>query len=113
LTGPVIASGLAQLSMPDLSVFESTGCPGPFAPSGAHAPFVTIYTTDPGKRLLPGLCSGVNRIKGLNLRGLAVSRRTFTMAPNLTELGKFYNQRFEMKLSDKEKQQLIAFLNSL
>ena len=41
--------------------------------------------------------------------------RTFTMArrENLNELLNFYNQRFQMNLSDEEKSDLIAFLNSL
>jgi cytochrome c peroxidase len=110
---PLIASGLAQLSMPDLPVFEITGCPNPFAPAGA--PSVPIYTTDPGKGLLTGLCSDVNRIKGPILRGLAARAPYFHngAAQNLTELVNFYNQRFQMNLSDQEKQQLIAFLNSL
>jgi cytochrome c peroxidase len=112
---PLIASGLAQLSMPDLPVFEITGCPDPFAASGAPAPFVAIYSTDPGKGLLTGLCSDVNRIKGPILRGLDARAPYFHngAAQNLTELVNFYNQRFQMNLADKEKQQLIAFLNSL
>jgi cytochrome c peroxidase len=110
---PLIASGLAQLSMPDLPVFLITGCPNPFAPAGA--PSLPIYTTDPGKGLLTGLCSDVNRIKGPILRGLAARAPYFHngAAQNLNELVDFYNQRFEMNLSDQEKQQLIAFLNSL
>ena len=112
---PLIASGLAQLSMPDLPVFEITGCPDPFAPTGAPGPLVTIYTTDPGKGLLTGFCSDVNRIKGPILRGLAARAPYFHngAAQNLTELVNFYGQRFQMNLTDKEKQQLIAFLNSL
>ena len=112
---PLIASGLAQLSMPDLPVFEITGCPDPFAPTGAPGPPVTIYTTDPGKGLLTGFCSDVNRIKGPILRGLAARAPYFHngAAQNLTELVNFYDQRFQMNLTDKEKQQLIAFLNSL
>jgi cytochrome c peroxidase len=108
-------SSRSNLSMPDLPVFEITGCPDPFAASGAPAPLVTIYTTDPGKGLLTGLCSDVNRIKGPILRGLAARAPYFHngAAQNLTELVNFYSQRFEMNLSDKEKQQLIAFLNSL
>jgi cytochrome c peroxidase len=68
---PSTANGLAQLSMPDLPVFEITGCPNPFAAPGAPVETVTIYTSDPGKALLTGLCSDVNRIKGPILRGLA------------------------------------------
>ena len=110
---PLIASGLAQLSVPDLPVFEITGCPNPFAPAGA--PSQPIYTTDPGKGLLTGLCNDVNRIKGPILRGLAARAPYFHngAAQNLTELVNFYNQRFQMNLTDNEKQQLIAFLNSL
>jgi len=57
----------------------------------------------------------VNRIKGPILRGLAARAPYFHngAAQNLNELVNFYNQRFEMNLSDQEKQQLIAFLNSL
>jgi cytochrome c peroxidase len=112
---PLMASALAQLSMPDLPVYEITGCPNPFAAPGAPADTVTIYTTDPGKGLLTGLCSDVNRIKRPILRGLAARAPYFHngAAQNLTELVNFYHQRFQMNLSDKEKQQLIAFLNSL
>jgi len=101
--------------MPDLPVFEITGCPNPFATPGSPAQTITIYTTDPGKGLLTGLCSDVNRIKGPILRGLA-SRAPFFhngAAHDLKELVNFYNQRFQMNLTDKEKTQLIAFLNSL
>jgi cytochrome c peroxidase len=109
-----IANGLAQLSPPDVPVFEITGCPNPFAASGQSEPYV-IYTTDPGKALLTGQCVDVNRIKGPILRGLAARAPYFHngAARDLTELINFYNERFQMNLTDKEKTQLIAFLNSL
>jgi cytochrome c peroxidase len=112
---PAVAVGLAQLSAPDLPVFEITGCPDPFPAPGTTAQPVTIYTTDPGKGLLTGLCSDVNRIKGPILRGLAARAPYFHngAARNLTELVNFYNQRFQMNLTDQEKSQLIDFLNSL
>jgi cytochrome c peroxidase len=34
-------------------------------------------------------------------------------AADLHELVNFYNQRFQMQLSEEQKQDLIAFLNSL
>jgi len=34
-------------------------------------------------------------------------------AANLGELVNFYNLRFQMNLTDKERRQLVAFLNSL
>jgi cytochrome c peroxidase len=57
----------------------------------------------------------VNRIKGPILRGLASRAPYFHngAAQNLDQLVNFYNQRFQMNLSDEEKKQLIAFLNSL
>jgi cytochrome c peroxidase len=110
-----IANGLAQLSFPGVPVYEITGCPNPFATAGeASAPYV-IYTTDPGKGLVTGLCGDVNRIKGPVLRGLAARAPYFHngAARDLNEVLNFYNQRFQMNLTEKEKSQLIAFLNSL
>jgi cytochrome c peroxidase len=114
-TDPLIANGLEQLSMPDLPVYEITGCPNPFPAAGSPAQTITIYTTDPGKGLLTGSCSDVNRIKGPILRGLAARAPYFHngAARDLNELVNFYNQRFQMALTGEEKEQLIAFLNSL
>ena len=113
-TDPLIANGLSQLSFPDLPVFAITGCPNPFPTAGAAQPYV-IYTTDPGKALITGLCGDVNRIKGPILRGLAARPPYFHngAARDLRELVNFYNLRFQMNLTDTEKSQLIAFLNSL
>jgi len=114
-TDPLIANAISQLEVPDVPVFEITGCPNPFAASiPSTAPYV-IYTTDPGKALISGLCSDVNRIKGPVLRGLAARAPYFHngAAQNLTELVNFYNQRFQMNLTDEERSELIAFLNSL
>ena len=112
---PLIASGVSQLSFPELPIFQITGCPNPFAdPSQPPSPYV-ILTTDPGKGLISGLCSDLTRTKGPILRGLAARGPYFHngAARNLQELINFYNLRFQMNLTDEEKQQLIAFLNSL
>ncbi len=112
---PLIASGVSQLSFPDLPIFQITGCPNPFAdPTQPSTPYV-ILTTDPGKGLVTGLCSDVSRTKGPILRGLAARAPYFHngAARNLHELIEFYNLRFQMNLTDEEKEQLIAFLNSL
>jgi hypothetical protein len=108
---PAIAAALAQLSMPDLPVYLITGCPNPF---NAGQP-VSFYTTDPGKALLTGNCSDLNRIKGPILRGLAARAPYFHngAAASLLEVVNFYNQRFQMNLTDDQKRQLVAFLNSL
>ena len=105
-----IAAGLAELSMPDLPIYFVT-CPDPFN-AGQPASF---YTTDPGKALVSGLCSDFNRGKGPILRGLAARAPYFHngAAANLNELVNFYNQRFQMNLTEQQKRQLVAFLNSL
>jgi cytochrome c peroxidase len=106
-----IVTALRQLSAPDLPVFEITGCPDPANPGAT----ITYYTSDPGKALVTGACADVNRGKGPILRGLAARAPYFHngAAANLDELVNFYNERFQMNLTAKEKRQLIAFLNSL
>ena len=110
-TDPAIAAGLTQLRMPDLPVFLVSGCPSPFA---ANEP-ESFYTSDPGKALITGKCADFNRTKGPILRGLAARAPYFHngSAANLGELVDFYNERFAMGLSDGQKADLIAFLNSL
>jgi cytochrome c peroxidase len=108
---PNIAAGLAELSVPDLPVYLINGCPNPFNPGEPES----FYTTDPGKALVSGLCSDFNRGKGPILHGLAARAPYFHngAAADLHELVNFYNQRFQMNLTEEQKQELIAFLNSL
>jgi cytochrome c peroxidase len=108
---PNIEKGLAQLDEPDLPIFLISGCPSPFS---AGQP-VSFYTTDLGKGLVTGLCSDLNRVKGPILRGLAARAPYFHngSAATLLQAVNFYNQRFSMNLTDEQKRQLVAFLNSL
>jgi cytochrome c peroxidase len=110
-TDPNIAAGLAELDEPNLPVFLVNGCPSPFS---AGQP-VSFYTTDPGKGLITGLCSDLNRVKGPILRGLAARAPYFHngAAASLLQAVNFYNERFSMNLTDEQKRQLVAFLNSL
>ncbi len=104
-----IKSALAQLSFPDLPVYKISGCTDPF--SGE----TVLYTTDLGKAMMTGQCGDLNRIKGPILRGLAARAPYFHngAAASLNELVNFYNQRFNMSLTDTQKEDLVAFLNSL
>lgn len=108
---PNIVGGLAELDEPNLPVFLVGGCPTPFS---AGQP-VSFYTTDPGKGLITGLCSDLNRVKGPILRGLAARAPYFHngAAASLLQAVNFYNQRFSMNLTDEQKRQLVAFLDSL
>jgi cytochrome c peroxidase len=110
-TDPVIIAALHELSAPDLPIYKISGCPDPAHPGMT----LTFYTSDPGKGLITGLCSDVNRGKGPILRGLAARAPYFHngAAANLEELVNFYNQRFQMNLTAEQQKDLIAFLNSL
>lgn len=106
-----ISAGLAELDEPDLPVFAINGCHDPFDATRS----IPLYTTDPGKGLITGLCSDVNRVKGPVLRALAARAPYFHngAAATLLQAVNFYNQRFQMKLTDEQKRDLVAFLNSL
>ena len=106
-----ISAGLDELDQPNLPVFQISGCASPFN----NGEPVSFYTTDPGKALISGLCSDVNRLKGPVLRALAARAPYFHngAAATLLQAVNFYNQRFEMKLTEQQKAQLVSFLNSL
>jgi len=110
-TDPTIAAAVAELNEPDLPVFLISGCPDPFS-GGARTSF---YTTDPGKGVITGQCGDLNRVKGPILRGLAGRAPYFHngSAATLLQAVNFYNQRFQMNLTDQQKTDLVAFLNSL
>jgi cytochrome c peroxidase len=72
-------------------------------------------TTDPGRALITGLWKDVGRLKGPILRGLASRAPYFHngSAQTLEDVLNFYNARFNVGLSQQEKNDLIAFLSSL
>ncbi len=107
-TDPQVAAGLAQLSVPDLPIYEVSCMTGPLAGT-------VRYTSDPGRAMLTGLCSDVGRIKGPILRGLPARAPYFHngSAPTLTSVVAFYNQRFQMRLSTQQMSDLVAFLKTL
>lgn len=100
---PHIAAALAQLSVPDLPVYQMT-CGG-----------TNVFSSDPGKALLTGKCADIGRVKGPILRGIAARAPYFHngAAANLTQVVAFYNQRFQMGLTDQQQADLVAFLKSL
>jgi hypothetical protein len=108
---PRVAAALAQLSMPNLPVYLISGCPDPADPARS----ASFYTTDPGRALISGKCSDLNRIKGPILRGLAARAPYFHngAAADLSQVVDFYDTRFEMGLTPEQKADLIAFLAAL
>ena len=74
-----------------------------------------IYTSDPGRALISGRCVDVGSIVMQQFRGLSARAPYFSngSAKNLRELVDYYDRRFEMRLSEIEKQDLINFLGVL
>ena len=96
----------------ELPVFKVT-CNKDAAPH----PFLgrTIYTTDPGRAMISGKCADVGSIVMQQLRGLSARAPYFAngAAKTLREVVDFYDRRFDMKLTDGEKDDLINFLGAL
>ena len=107
-TNPQIQAAVSQLSMPDLPVFQIVCNEGPDAGE-------ITYTSDPGKATLTGLCTDVGRGKGPILRGLAARAPYFHngSAATLDEVVDFYDLRFQMNLTQREKEDLVSFLKTL
>jgi cytochrome c peroxidase len=75
----------------------------------------TVKVTDPGRAMISGKWAHIGRFKGPMLRNLAPRAPYFHngFAKNLDEVVEFYNTRFNIKLSYREKSDLVAFLRSL
>ena len=75
----------------------------------------TRTTTDPGRALVTGKWQDIGKMKGPILRGLAGRAPYFHngSADSLGDVLEFYDQRFQIGFTAQEKQDLIAFLNSL
>ena len=107
-TDPQVLAALARLSMPDLPVFQVTCQTGPLAGT-------VRVTSDPGRALITGKCADIGRLKGPILRGLTARAPYFHngAAATLEEVVDFYNLRFQMGLTEREKADLEAFLRTL
>jgi hypothetical protein len=75
----------------------------------------TIETTDLGRAMVTGKCKDVGKTKGPILRGLAARAPYFHngSARTLRDAVEFYDNRFHMGLSEQQKSDLVAFLETL
>lgn len=75
----------------------------------------TKIVTDPGRALITGKWKDVGRFKGPILRGLAGRAPYFHngSAATLADAVSFYDNRFGLGLSDRQKADLAAFLRTL
>lgn len=74
-----------------------------------------MQTTDPGRALLTGKWKDIGRFKGPILRSVASRPPYFHdgSAKDLKAVIGFYDQRFKIRLTEKEKADLVAFLATL
>jgi hypothetical protein len=74
-----------------------------------------IYAEDPGRALATGKCADVGSIVMQQLRGLSARAPYFAngSANSLKDVVNFYDRRFSIGYSDREKQDLIDFLSVL
>ena len=74
-----------------------------------------FYTQDPGRGLISGKCNDVGAIVMQQFRGLAARPPYFAngSATSLHELVDFYDRRFNIGLTDQERNDLVHFLSVL
>jgi cytochrome c peroxidase len=75
----------------------------------------TVQTTDPGRAMITGKWADIGKFKGPVLRALAARAPYFHngSAATLDDVLQFYDTRFNLGLSEREKKDLIAFLRTL
>jgi cytochrome c peroxidase len=75
----------------------------------------TVRTTDPGRAMITGQWADIGKFKGPILRALAARAPYFHngSAATLDEVVDFYETRFEIGLTAREKADLAAFLRAL
>ncbi|GAC1398239.1 MAG: hypothetical protein NVSMB68_14050 [Thermoanaerobaculia bacterium] len=103
---------LSALDTAGLPVYTVTCAPGVATPINRPS---TFQTTDPARALITGRCVDVGKTKGPVLRGLSARAPYFHngSAATLRDVVNFYDQRFEIHLTDQQKDDLVAFLKAL
>jgi hypothetical protein len=96
------------LDISGLPVFTLECIAGPLAGQKFHV-------TDIGRAMISGDCADIGKVKGPVLRGLAARAPYFHngSAATLADVVEFYDQRFEIGLSARQKSDLAAFLGAL
>ena len=75
----------------------------------------TVQTTDPGRAMVTGKWKDIGKFKGPVLRALAARAPYFHngSAATLADVIKLYDTRFQVRFTEQEKADLLAFLLSL
>ena len=76
---------------------------------------IVTQVTDIGRAMVTGKCADIGKFKGPILRGLAGRAPYFHngSAATLMDSVNFYDTRFNLKLSQQDKNDLVAFLKTL
>ena len=97
---------------PDLPLFKLT-CHEDAAPH----PFLgrVVYSHDPGFALTTGRCVDIGKITLQSMRGLAARPPYFSngSARTLRDVVEYYNRRYNIALSEQEKQDLTNLMSVL
>jgi len=74
-----------------------------------------LVTTDLGRAMVSGKCADLSKFKIPDMRGLAGRAPYFHNGSSATlmDVVNFYNQRFNMLLTDDQKADLVAFMSTL
>lgn len=115
-----LAINIGVTDYPALPALDITGLPvyTIHCDAGAVTPInqtATIQTTDPARALITGKCADIGKTKGPILRGLAARAPYFHngAAATLRDVVNFYDQRFNLNLTEGQKGDLVAFLQTL
>jgi hypothetical protein len=120
-TGMDVAPGQVDLgttnsphanSSPELPLFKLT-CDPRYAPH-PHLGRV-VYTQDPGYALTTGKCIDIGKITMQSMRALAARAPYFSngSAQTLREIVDFYDRRYQMQLTEQEKNDLVNLMSVL
>jgi hypothetical protein len=86
-------------------------------PDAKPHPFAgrVVYTHDPGRALLTGLCHDIGSLVMQPMRGMSARAPYFSngSAKTIADVIDYYNARFDMQLTETERQDLINFLSVL
>jgi cytochrome c peroxidase len=98
------------LNISGLPLFTVT-CTG----TGSLPAGYTFQVTDLGKATISGKCQDAGKVKGPILHGMAARAPYFQngSAATLTDVVNFYDQRFNIGLTNQETADLVAFLQTL
>jgi cytochrome c peroxidase len=104
---------IGTTAFPTMSALDISGLP--VYTVQCNATGATVQVTDLGRALISGKCADIGKLKGPVLRALAARGPYFHNggAATLHDAVNFYDQRFNLSLTEQQKADLVAFLQTL